>query len=457
MAITTPALSSPGLGSGLDVTSIVTQLMKLEQQPLVALQQRAQQYDTQISAYGQLQSALSTFQGAMRGLNDVSDFKKFTATASDESVLSAQASTSAAAGKYNIQVDRLAQAHSMATAAQGSTAVFGGQAGDALNVSIDTFSFSIDLSGGMTLDQLKTAIDDAPDNPGVRAQLVNLDSSGTTQRLALVSPATGYVHRMQLTGSGAVDPLATFGFTTTNSSGGVPMTDLTQLDAALTVDGIGVTREENTITNLVPGVTLNLHSAKPGNSLTLDVARDTAAISEKVQAFAGAYNTLMETAKTLGNGDLQGDSSIRMLQNQVRGVLNGGVQAGTFTHLSQVGLSLDKHGTMQFDSTGLKRALDTDSDSVAQVFAGDGTGYAYKFNDMVDNLLGYRGLVQSRVTGLQQSKRTNEQDQLDMQGRLDRIQQGYYKQYTVLDTLVSQMTNTSNYLSQQLSALSSSK
>lgn len=451
------SISAPGLGSGLDVKSIVSQLMEMERKPLVALQGRATTYETQLSAYGQLKSALSTFQTAMRGLNDLSDFQKFTATSSNESILTAKTSTDATAGEYNIQVDRLAQAHRLATSDQSKTAVLGGNAGDALTVSIDNFSFTIDLSGGMTLSQLNTAINNAPGNPGVRGQVVDVDSAGTTQRLALSSPATGYAHRVELSGAGSIDPATSFGFATTNrDSSGALISDLTQLDSALSIDGISVTREENTIMDLAPGLTLNLTGAAPGKTVNLKVGQDATGITESVQAFADAYNTLMQTITDLGAGDLKGDGSVRMLQNQIRGVLNSGTTAGTFSHLAQAGLSLDKYGKMQLDSGDLKQALSADAESFAKLFANTGTGYAYKFDNMVTTLLGYQGLVQSKTQGLEKSIKTNEDDQLDMESRLALIEENYNKQYTALDSLVATMSSTSSYLTQQFSSNSSS-
>jgi flagellar hook-associated protein 2 len=420
------------------------------------LQARAETFETQLSAYGQVKSALSTFQSAMRSLNHVSDFKKFSATSSNESVLTASTNSATATGEYSIEVDRMAQAHSMASSAQNNATVFGGAVGDELSVSIDGQSLSVDMSGGKTLAELAEAINSHEDNMGVRATVINVDSSGTSQRLALVSPASGYDNRIELSGAGGIDPSADFGFATTNRSNGVLMNDLTELDAALTVDGISVTRSDNTVDDMIPGVTLNLNSASPGSVINLEVTRDTETISEAVQAFGEAYNTLTDTLEELRLGDLEADSTIRMLESQIRGVLNQGGGSGTYSHLSQVGLSLDKYGDMQFDESDLRQALDTDIESVAELFAGDGTGIASGFDDLVNDSLGYKGLIQTRVEGIERRQESNLDDQYDMELRLEATEQRYYSQYAALDSLVAQMTNTSSYLTQQLDAMNSS-
>jgi flagellar hook-associated protein 2 len=456
-------ISAPGIGSGLDVAGIVTQLMDLERRPLEALQARQEEYEAQLSAYGQVKSALSTFQDAMRNLNHEVDFKKFTATSSNEGILTANTNSASATGDYNLEVERVAQRHTMSTVSWLDTSEFGGYSGNSFQLTIADQSLEIDLGIGnqKTLAQLAAAINEHPDNMGVRATVINTEPNLGLQKLALVSPATGYENRIQLsgivneyTGSNTLD----FGTTNQDADGNpISGTALSQLDAALTIDGIGVRRAENTVNDVIPGVTLNLNSAAPGTRVNLEVARDTASISESVKGIAEAYNGLMETLKELRLGDLEADSTIRTLENQIRGVLNQGGGSGTFSHLSQVGLSLDKYGEMQFDGDDLERALDEDIDSVAQLFAGDGIGIASGFDDLVSSLLGYKGLIQNRVDGIERHKESNLDDQYKMELRLETTEQRYYKQYAALDSLVAEMTNTSNYLTQQLSALNSSK
>jgi flagellar hook-associated protein 2 len=451
-------ISAPGIGSGLDVAGIVTQLMDLERRPLEALQARQEEYEAQLSAYGQLKSALSTFQDAMRNLNYEVDFKKFTAESSNESVLTANTNSASATGKYSIEVDRVAQRHTMASGWFGSSEIVGGKGGDELTLTIGSDSLAVDLSDGKTLAQLASSINAHPDNMGVRATVINVDSTGTSQRLALVSPASGSENAIQLGGTiNGIPPEAELSFYTTNRIDGATIADLGKLDAAITVDGISVLRAENTVNDIIPGITLNLNSAAPGSVVNLEVARDTASISESVKTIGEAYNGLMETLKELRLGDLEADSTIRTLENQIRGVLNQGGGSGTFSHLSQVGLSLDKYGEMQFDADDLEKALDTDIDSVAQLFAGAGTGIASGFDDLVGDLLGYKGLIQNRIDGIERSKESNIDDQYKMELRLETTEQRYYKQYAALDTLVAQMTSTSSYLTQQLDAMNSSK
>src|SRR5690349_7481359 len=115
------AISSPGIGSGLDVNGIVTQLMNVEKQPLTLLDQKEASFQSQLSAYGTLRGALASFQTAVSGLNNLATFTAVSATSADSTIVSSSAATGATAGVHSLDVSLLAQAHSIAGAGQAST------------------------------------------------------------------------------------------------------------------------------------------------------------------------------------------------------------------------------------------------------------------------------------------------------------------------------------------------
>src|SRR3970040_1043771 len=132
------AVSSAGIGSGLNVNSIVTQLMALERRPLTALDTKEAKYQTQLTAYGSLKGALSSFQSAVAALANPAKFSAVTANLADTTVATATASSAVAAGSYSIEVQALAQAHKLksATFAATSTAVGSGT----LTIQFGTYS-----------------------------------------------------------------------------------------------------------------------------------------------------------------------------------------------------------------------------------------------------------------------------------------------------------------------------
>ena len=177
-------ISSAGLGSGLDVASIVSQLMAIEAQPLNNLQNKQVQYEAQISAYGQLRSSISSFQSAMENLNTLSSLDKSKASSSDTTVVTATTSEGAKAGSYDVEVVRLAAAHKMASSEALDTATFGGVASDSVTIQVGSDpadAVSIDLSTAKTLTEIRDAINDDADNPGVTATILTGD--GDNQKL----------------------------------------------------------------------------------------------------------------------------------------------------------------------------------------------------------------------------------------------------------------------------------
>jgi len=288
------AISSPGIGSGLDVNNIVTQLMNVEKQPLTLLDQKEASFQAQLSAYGTLRGALSSFQSAVSGLDSLSTFQGITAKAADSSIVSASATTSSAAGAHDIDVTQLAQAQSLLAVGQASTSAtigsgttttltfdFGTISGGTLSNGLYSgASFTQDgtqTSGSVTIDSsnnslqgIRDAINNA--NIGARASIVN-DGSGTPYRLTVTGTGTGASHNLRIgvNGDAAIARLLAY------DAGGVQNLTQTQAaqDAKLTLDGVSVSSASNTVTDALEGVTLQL-AAKGTTQVT--IARDTTAV-----------------------------------------------------------------------------------------------------------------------------------------------------------------------------------
>lgn len=388
-------ISSPGIGSGLDINSIVSQLMAAERQPLNALVQREQKYQAQLSAFGKVKSALATFQSAVGGLSG-DKFRALSATPSDSSVFTASAGAAAAPGRHSVEVTQLAQSHKLATAGFASatssigngtlTIQFGsydsGTNSFTQNADKASASITIDASND-SLAGIRDAINAA--NAGVRASIIN-DGSAAGYRLVLTSTDSGAANSLRITvndGDGnnvdssglsqlAFDPEAAAG------SG----KNLTQAAAArnalLTLDGIAISKSSNTVTDAIPGVTLNLARTNAGQPASLDIGRDATAVSEAVQSFVKAYNDANQTLKELTaynsstkqGAILQGDATMRMLQSQLRSVLNTAIgSSGAFTTLSQIGVGFQKDGTLALDTAKLQTAITGHFDDIASLFA----------------------------------------------------------------------------------------
>lgn len=444
---TTPAISSPGIGSGLDVTSIVSKLMAVESQPMQLLQKKQSDYQTQLSAVGTIKSALSTFESAMADLSTPDSFKLFTATSSDPTVFDATATSSAAVGNYSVQVNQLAAAEKMGSSAfadAGTTVV--GNAGDQMKITVNGNTFTVDL--GQTLNQIRDQINSATDNAGVTASVIQENS--TSNYLTLSSNSTGTANSISLSfvdsgGNAIADPLS---MTTTQPAA----------DAQVVIDNTyTLTRSSNTITDGITGITLNLNKADTSTAYTLNVSQDVSGVTNKAQAFVDAYNALHKAISDAESGTLQGDNTILSIDNQIRDVMNT-VPTGLssqYSYLADVGVAFQKDGTLALDSTAFQTALQADPNGVAQLFGNNDQGYGYRLQALADTLLQTGGLVDTHTQGID-DRISSLQNQIDdWNTRLANIKARYMQQFTALDTLVGSLQTTSSYLTQQLASLKS--
>jgi len=446
-------LTAAGIGSGLDVDSIVTQLMALERRPLVALQEKKTDIDARISAYGNLKSALSTFQSAMKNLSTPAALKVFTATSGDDSVFTASATSTAAASTYQVEVVRRAERHKFASAEFSDTDTFGGKNNDALTIQVGTDpadSVTVDLSTAATLGEIRDTINTDPANPGVTATII-FGNNGN-QKLVLTADDSGEANALTFSYAGKLNA-ADFGFQEINNIGG----NFALLDAEVSVDGYTVTRGNNSIDDIIQGVTLDLHNAAPGTAFTLDIERDITAVSDSVQAFADAYNEILSTIKTLRDGELATDSSMLSVERGLRNIMNtpaSGLPSG-LSYLGDIGLAFSREGLLTVDANNVEDALTSDFNAVSELFSTAGQGFASRMDTLVDGWLAIDGLIRSRTDGLDSNKRLLETREQSLEYRMTQIEAGLYAQFTKLDTLLGSLQVTSDYLSQQMQMLPS--
>ncbi len=439
-------ISSAGIGSGLDVTSIVSQLMAIESRPLINLQNKQIKYEAQISAFGQLRSSMASLQQAMENLGTISTLDLYKTTSADDSVITASAESGADVGNYGIEVVRTADYHKMDSNEAADTDTFGGTAGDSVSVQVGSDpadTVTIDLTTAKTLAEIRDAINDDADNPGVTATIIAGD--GGNQKLILTSDSTGEASAMTASYGGTVD----LGLTTLNDIGG----DLSLLDSEINVDGYNITRATNTIDDVLTGVTLNLQSADPGNAHSVNVERDNSAVSSRIQAFADAYDSLRAEIQIQRSGQLGSDSVLLSLERQLQDVLNEAATSGAFSYLTEVGVTMEKDGTMTVDTTKLDAALQDNFDDVAQLFAAEDDGFASRFYNLADNWLASDGIIETRTGGLNDRIDGLIDDQINEQRNLEVIQARYQAEFSALDVLIGELTATSDYLTSQLAAL----
>jgi flagellar hook-associated protein 2 len=447
-------IRAAGVGSGLDLEALVTKLMEAERQPLRALQRTQEGIRAKISAWGSVKGALASLESAAEKLRKPSTFAAMSAASSDNAVLTASAGESATAGEYVVEVVTLARSHVLRsngeyTAPNDSftTGTISIQVGDGSPVEV-----TIDGSNN-TLAGIRDAI--AAAGAGVRASLVH---DGTRLRLLLASATEGAAGtiRVSVVDSGSGGSFALAGF----DSASLVQVQAAQ-DAELRIEGLAITRPSNTVSDALEGLTLKL--AAPG-SATLRVRRDDAAASGAVAAFVKAYNDVVNSLRQLTAYDSQtrkagllaGDSVVRGVQTRLGSLIAS--EAGSdpsVRRLSDVGVTLQKDGTLALDASKLAAALEAGHD-VAGFFASTSPGaegIAVRFAQALREVLGGGGPLTGRTEALAADIRSLEKRQEAMQSRLAEIERRYREQFVALDAMLARMTATSTFLAQQLANL----
>lgn len=436
-------ISAPGIGSGLDVGAIVDQLMAIERRPLNQLEADKQGLEAQLSTLGQLKSSLTSFQSALADLKTLDAFEVYTADSSDEAAFTATANSNAAPGLSTIEVISLAEAHKMGSVALADTEATGlGGAGDQITLTVNGNAFTIN-AGGMTLTELRDAINDAPDNTGVAATIISENDS--SHRLVLTSMETGNANAMNLSFTGSLG--TALGMKDTNDSA--------QLDAEILVDGLyTITRSSNTIDDAISGLTLNLvgESAAPAQ---LKVSRDIESVKESVQAFVDGYNELRNTMKNMYGADSALDSTLRSIENRMRSVFNTPPSGlgGDFSYLTEVGVSFLRDGSLSLDSADLEAAIAGDFSGVAELFAHDNQGYLFRLDSVIEDFVVIDGQLDTRRNSLNGRIDSVDDRIFEMEFRLQLREQRLLDQFNALDSLMGQLQATSAFLTQQLAVL----
>nr|WP_298968087.1 flagellar filament capping protein FliD [uncultured Halomonas sp.] len=444
------SISSLGIGSGLDLNGLLDQLQDAERGKLEPIEQQLETQQTKISAYGQLQSALSAFQDSADALNDSALYESLSTNVGGEAI-TATADAEAQPGSYNVNVETLATRGTLASV--GVTSADEAITTDAQKLTLNFVggadsgnpSKVIDIAANSSLEDIRDAIN-ADEDAGVNATIVN---DGTNFRLALSSSETGADASID---SFSFDGTAPFAADTGTAK---------QLgtDAVLNVNGIEITSPTNQVEGAIQGVTLNLQAE--GDS-TVKVEQDTRAVREAITSFADAYNDLKNTIGTLTSfdaetgaaGELLGDSAVRTVESRMRIALTSGVE-GQFSTLGDIGISLQRDGTLKIDADELDNAIANNQGALSEFFAGDSdeTGMAGQINTMVGQLLSTNGTVTGAISGAENSIESLGERYTRMEQSIEQTISRYRTQFGQLDGMIAQMNQTSSYLTQQFDAL----
>lgn len=441
--------SAAGIGSGLDVDTLVTQLVNARKAPLQSqIDLQTSRANTQISALGQVSAALAALQSALSPLSDGTALNAHAVAVSDSDVLTATTHDGAVNGSYALVVSKLASAMKASSGAftDSDTAVGTGT----LTIAVGAEQMNLDIdTAHASLASIRDAINNASDNPGVSATIV----TGTDgAHLVLRGTRTGADNGFSVSSSGGDGGLAALNYDPNASSGnGLSVIDPAQ-DAQYTIDGLAGHSAGNTVSTAIDGLTLNLVAA---GSSTVTVSSDSAKASNAVtnlvntyNSFIGIYKNLTRYDATSGQaGALIGDATMNSIKGTLAAVFGGTANGST---LSAIGVTLQVDGTLALDSGKLSGAI---SDGrVSALFAGEG-GLASKLDSALDNWVGSKGILETRTDNLNQQLSDLGDRQSELDSRMEALTTRYTRQFSTLDTLLTRLNSTSSYLTQQFDAL----
>ncbi|HNW63542.1 MAG TPA: flagellar filament capping protein FliD [Piscinibacter sp.] len=447
-------ISSPGIGSGLDVSSIITQLMAIERQPLKQLETAETKIQSQISEVGKIKSALSKFRDVAAKLAST-DFWRTTTGKSNSSAVGVTTSSTASPASFAVEVTSLAKAQTIAAPALASSSTTLGSGTLTIQRTGGGDPFDVAIEATDTLAGIRDKINAA--GAGVTASILT-DASGA--RLVMRANATGTDNAFNTTVSGTGLDGLSFN-AATQTGGATPAQPAANLVA--TVNNLPVSSASNTLTDVFDGVTLTM-TAETAGPVTIDVAADTETLKKTLTEFATAYTELSKlivtdtkydaTAKKAGA--LQGDSAIVGLQNRLRSMLGASSGASTaYARLSDVGFEMQQDGSLTVNSTKLDKAIANLSElkalfSNSSLTDANLDGFGKRFRVVASDILGIDGALTSRTTGLNDKLKRNQTSQDRMEERLAQTQKRLEKQYSMLDAKLGTLNGLSTYVTNQV-------
>ncbi len=461
-------ITSLGVGSGLDLENLIDNLIQAESAPATSrLNLQEARTQASISAYGSLKGSLSEFQNIVADLKDLTDFQGRTSTSSNEEVFTATSDNTAGISTTNINVLNLAQAHKLKTNSEFDSpdaTVGTGQ----LTIEAAGTAFNIEITSG-SLTDIKDAINSSNAGEHVSAHIINIDdgSGGSVSELVITAKKTGLVNAIEITvtdDDGINDDAA--GLSQLLYKPGNVNNQLTQLDEALdatiTVEGFEVSSATDVFVDAIEGITITALKASedpinnPPETLTVEVNKT--AVQGRLASFVTMFNSLKGVFNELTNynsaseqaGLLNGDSTARSVESAIERIVYSSNDAeGAFSNIAQLGITTLEGGMLSLDQDALDKAIENNFDDIGKLFAND-SGIAGQLGSLLDGYLSTTGIIQVRQDGFDQTLDQIGEDRINLAQRIAGIEARFRQKFTNLDSMVSQLNATGDFLLKQL-------
>ena len=454
-------ISGVGPMSGINYDQLITGLLAVQQQPITDLQAKETDYNNKISAYGTLSTKLMALQSAANTLRTSTNFYAKTGSSSDSTIVDVSVTSAASAGNYTIAPHSVAGKIQLANFEQVVQTAGVASSTDVINNSGSDQTFQYTYAGTQraltvtdqtTLEGLRDAINNDSGNPGVTASIIY---DGSAYKLAISGNNTGSANTISidagttLNGTGGTTDLSSTAFTTTQAA----------QDAKVNINGVDITRSTNTISDVIPGVTLTLKKETTG-SVTVSVNNDVSTISNNIQAFVSAYNDVISyisgnsTYDTTTNtgGTLYGEFTAGDIPTQLSNIITSPVAGlpSDLNILAQIGVSTNNDGTLSLDTATLNNQLSSNLSGVGKIFTDAAGGIGNQIYDFVNNETdSVDGAITYRTNGLNTSISNINNDISNLQERLNMTEERLRTQFAALETLLGSLQAQSTFLTNQ--------
>jgi flagellar hook-associated protein 2 len=454
-----PSVQSLGVGSGLDIASIVSQLTTAEGAAQTAqLTDRQTTLQAQVSAYGTFRSALEALQATLTPIENASQFAGRTAAVGDTSIATASATSSATPGQYSIQVLNLAAAANLvskplvsADTVVGTGTLTVSLGGPAMQITVD--------STNNTLAGIAAAINAAPNNPGVNATVVTADDG---VRLILNGTKTGAVNAITVTQAGGDGGLASIAYDPAHNVNGLIQAQAAT-NAKVSVNGFTASSASNQVSGVISGVTLNLLQPTAASTpTTLTVGYDQSTAKSNIDAFVSAYNALVVSVQSLSGydattktaGTLLGNSTVTTLLSRLQSIFNQVVpnNTGAPQSLTDLGITTNVSGTLDSNADKITAALSTNLDAIGSLLGGT-NGITKQIDSLLTQYTQAGGLLDTINTGLQSGLSDVTKQQTALTSRLATYSATLTAQFNAMDAAVAALKSTQNFINQAFAAL----
>ena len=462
-------ISSPGIASGLDIQSIVSQLVALEKAPLTQLKSQATSFQTKLSTMGTIKSQVAALGDAAAKLSNNTGWNAVKATSSNPSAIGVTVKAGAPATSITMEVQNLAKAQSTASAAVPTGAAMGT---GSMTIELGQWTGSSFAAGSGTpvtitigagedsLAEIAAKINES--DAGVSATVLK-DASG--ERLLMRSKDTGVENAFRITVADDdgqptdASGLSRLAFSVGNANG---MARSQSAENALaTINNVSISSASNKLSDTLTGMTMQLSQVTTA-PVEIDVSNDTEAINANVKAFVDAYNTLNTTLATATRydeasktaGPLQGDSTAVGLQNALRGMMRSVSSSTPYSRLSDIGIELKTGGKLEIDATKMGAALDN-LDDLKALFTTNGSdptavGFGWKIKTFAQDLIDSDGTVTNKTDAIQASLKRNTLEQERVNDKASRSEKRLLAQYNAMDAAVGKLNGLSSFVSQQI-------